>query len=125
MRRVITIRGITDRNRLHSWVDAAPVGDRVEFKEPSRSLAQNSRMWAILEAIAQQSLWCGQHYTADDWKDYFMHMLKGGRWMPGEDGGLVPIGRSTSKLTVSEMTNLQTLMEAFCARHEIDIGGPE
>jgi hypothetical protein len=125
MRRVITIRGISDRNRLHSWVDAAPVGYRVAFKEPSRSLEQNSRMWAILDQIAQRAVWYGQHYAKEDWKDYFMHMLKGGRWMPGEDGELVPIGRSTSKLTVSEMTDLQTLMEAFCARYEIEIGDSE
>lgn len=125
MRRVITIRNITDRAKLHRWVDAAPVGFRAEFKEPTRSLEQNSRMWAILDQIARQALWHGQHYSDHDWKDYFMHMLKGGRWMPGEDGGLVPIGRSTSKLTVSEMTDLQTLMEAFCARNEIEIGDSE
>jgi hypothetical protein len=46
MRRVITILGIPDRAKLHTWVDAAPVGYRVEFKEPSRSLAQNDlRPW--------------------------------------------------------------------------------
>ena len=125
MRRVITIRNVMDRTKLHRWVDAAPVGFRVELKEPTRSLEQNSRMWAILAQIARQALWYGQHYAEEDWKDYFMHMLKGGRWMPGEDGGLVPIGRSTSKLSISEMSDLQTIMEAFCARHDIEIGETE
>lgn len=125
MRRVITLTDEMERAKLHRWAAAAPLGYRVEFKERTRSLEQNSRMWAILERIARQALWCGQHYTQDDWKDYFMHMLKGGRWMPGEDGGLVPIGRSTSKLGVGEMSDLQMLMEAFCARHGIEIGEPE
>ena len=125
MRRTITVRAESDRIKLGRWVDRVPFGWRVEFKQPTRSLEQNSRMWAILGQIARQALWYGQHYAEEDWKDYFMHMLKGGRWMPGEDGGLVPIGRSTSKLSISEMTDLQTIMEAFCARHDIEIGETE
>ena len=35
--------------------------------------------------------------------------------VPGIDGGFVVLGKSTSRMTKSEMSDLQTLMEAFGA----------
>lgn len=109
-----------DRKKAASWVRQAPAGTRLDFVENKRTVDQNSRMWVLLTAVADQLLWHGQKYNTSEWKDYFMHALRGEKWMPAEDGGMVPIGRSTSKLTKDEHSELTALIEAFCARQGID-----
>ncbi len=98
----------------------AAKGTRVEFKAPKRSTPQNERMWLILTAISKLE-WHGQRYTPMEWKDYMMHAYRGEKWMPAEDGGMVPIGRSTSDLSKHEFGELMELMESFCARHGINL----
>jgi hypothetical protein len=124
MRRVITIRDKTDRNRLHSWVDAAPVGYRVEFKEPSRSLEQNSRMWAMLADIAKAATINGMKYDADQWKCIFMKAMgKDVQFLPTLDGTqFFPTGFRSSDLSVQEMSDLQTFMESWAAEQGIELG---
>ena len=110
-----------DRKKAASWVRQAPAGTRVDFVENKRSVDQNSRMWCLLTAVADQLTWHGQKYDTASWKDYFMHAYRGERWMPAEDGGMVPIGRSTSKLTKEEHSDLTAIIEAFCARQGVDL----
>lgn len=62
--------------------------------------------------------------TPEAWKDYFMHMYQGAVWMPHEDGGMVPVGRSTSRLSKVEHSELTALIEAFAARHNVDLKEP-
>ena len=107
------------RAKAARWVKAAPVGTRVEFKQAKRSTEQNARMWAMLTDVAVQLAWHGQHYSADDWKDFFMHAMKQARWMPSEDGGMIPIGMRTSDLSKAEMGELMELMAAFGANHGV------
>lgn len=106
------------RQRALGWVSKAPAGTRVEFKAPKRSLPQNDRLWLLLGAVAKLE-WHGQRYSAEDWKDYFMHAYRGEKWMPAEYGGMVPVGRSTSDLAKDEFGELMTLIEAFCGRQNI------
>jgi hypothetical protein len=124
MRRVITIRDKTDRNRLHSWVDAAPVGYRVAFTEPSRSLAQNDRMWAMLADIAKAATINGMKYDADQWKCIFMKAMgKDVQFLPTLDGTqFFPTGFRSSDLSVQEMSDLQTFMESWAAEQGIELG---
>jgi len=107
------------RKRALGWIAKAPAGTRVEFKGPKRTVPQNDRLWLLLTQVSKKLLWHGQKYPEEDWKDYFMHAYKGERWMPDEDGGMVPVGRSTSDLDKKEHGELQTLIEAFCARQGI------
>ena len=127
MRRVITIRGDTDRARLHKWVDAAPLGYRAEFKEPSRSLAQNDRMWAILAIIAKTGTINGKKYTDEQWKCIFMKQMgKEVQFLPTLDGEqFFPTGFRSSDLSVGEMSDLQTLMESWAAEQGIELGKAE
>ena len=118
-RALVTLWRREDRERAHRWIDGVPNGTRVEFKEAKRSTDQNSRMWLILTNVASALLWHGQRYAPEDWKDYFMHAYRGHRWMPAEEGGMVPIGRSTSDLSKEEHGELMELMEAFCARNGV------
>lgn len=120
-RHLFTLSTSEDRERAMTWIKLAPEGMRMLLIEPKRSIPQNHRLWLILGAISKQLLWHGEYRSEDEWKDFFMHALNGGKWMPGEDGGMVPVGRSTSKLGKSEFSDLMALIEAFCARHNVNL----
>jgi hypothetical protein len=87
----------------------------LEIKPSTRSLEQNSRLWAMLSEISDQVNWYGRKLTPHEWKHVFTASLKKQDVVPGIDGGFVVLGASTSKMTKSEMSDLQTLMEAFGA----------
>lgn len=123
-RALIVLAGERERARAINWIATAPVNTRVELKAARRSLDQNSAMWAALTEIASQLEWHGQKYTAEDWKDYMMHALKRARWMPSEDGGMVPVGMRTSDLSKEEMGDLLTLIHAFAATHGVTLHEP-
>lgn len=110
------------RQKAVHWVMIAPRETRVTFQGPVRTLDQNSALWLWLTAIATQLTWRdGQRYSADDWKDYLMHSLRRARWMPDEDGGMVPIGMRSSDLSKQEFADLLELTMAFAARHGVTI----
>ena len=91
----------------------------VEVKPKTRSTAQNARMWAMLTEISQQVEWHGRRLSTTDWKHVFCASLKKQDSVPGIDGGLVVLGLATSKMTVSEMSDLQELMAAFGANNGV------
>ena len=98
---------------------------QLEVRPEKRSLAQNSRLWAMLTDISQQVDWYGQKLLPEDWKHIFTAALKKTRAVPGIDGGIVVLGQSTSKMTKAEMSELQTLMEAFGAERGVCFGDYE
>lgn len=89
-----------------------PIGFRVSFSEPKRSLVQNDRMWAMLGKFSKQADLHGNKYAPEDWKLIFMHALgRELRMAPALDGrGFVPIGSSTSNLSVREMSDMIDLI---------------
>ena len=92
----------------------------VEVKTETRSLAQNSRLWALLRDVSQQVDWYGQKLTDEEWKDVFSASLRKQRAVPGIDGGFVILGQRTSRMTVAEMSELQELIEAFGAERGVE-----
>lgn len=121
-RAVVTLWTQADKAKAAHWISIAPAGTRLEFKRARRSNDQNSLMWVLLTAIAEQLDWHGQKYSSEDWKDYMMHALRRARWMPSEDGGMVPIGMRTSDLAKDEMSELIEFLYAFGAQHGVDFG---
>lgn len=117
---------LSSRNRemLSQKMLKLPAGWRVTVQETKRSIPQNDRMWAMLTAISTQLVWHGHRYSPEDWKDYFMHAMSGGRFMPAEDGGMVPIGRSTSRLGKQEHSLLTEIIEGFAERNGVDLKEP-
>lgn len=87
----------------------------LEVKPETRSSAQNRLLWARLGEIAKHVEWYGQHLAAEEWKHVFTAALKKERVVPGINGGFVVLGQSTSKMTRAEMTDLQTIIEAFAS----------
>lgn len=91
----------------------------LEVKPETRSMAQNARLWAMLTDISKQVDWYGRKLSPEDWKHVFSASLKKQDVVPGLDGGFVVLGLSTSKMTKGEMSDLQTLMEAFGAERGV------
>jgi hypothetical protein len=126
-RATVIIRNLDDRKRASSWVYQAPFGTRVEFKEVKRTLDQNSKLWAMLTDVARQVRWAGMKLTPGDWKFIFLDALsRERRIVPNIDGtGIVPLYKSTSDLSKSEMSDLIELILAFGAKHEVKFSDEE
>jgi hypothetical protein len=94
---------------------------RVIFKTSKRTLPQNDRMWAMLTDVASQVPWHGLKLDTEDWKLLFLDALKRElRMVPNLDGnGFVPLGRSSSDLTIEEMTDMIELIFKFGAEHGV------
>lgn len=107
------------------YISQAPDGYVFQLREPTRTLEQNARMWAMLTDIAQQVDWYGQKLDPHEWKDVLSAALKKQRAVPGIDGGFVVIGARTSKMTIREMTELMDLMEAFGAGRGVKFSAQE
>lgn len=118
-RHVFHLRREADRPTLKAWAERCPVGCYVEFREPTRSLDANAKMWAALQDIANQVDWYGEKHSKEDWKDILTASWKKQRAVPGVDGGFVVLGARTSKMTVSEMSELIELIHAFGAQHGV------
>jgi hypothetical protein len=114
------------RRRAHEWIDKLPKDSRVTFEEPKRSLEQNKRLWAHLTDIACQATHNGLRLSTEDWKTLFMDALnREARMVPNLDGnGMVNLGRSSSRLSVSEMGDLIMIIEAWCARESVTLTDP-
>lgn len=97
----------------------------IEVKEKTRSTEQNARMWALLTDVSRQVDWYGQKLTAEEWKDVFSASLKKQKAVPGLDGGFVILGQRTSKMSIREMGDLMTLIEAFGAERGVRFSAPE
>ena len=102
------------RAKARDWATRAPDKTRVTFQAPSRTVPQNSRLWAMLTDVSGQLEHFGRKYDADTWKVIFLHALgRETRFVPALDGqGFVPIGQSSSDLSVAEMTDLIELIFA-------------
>lgn len=92
----------------------------VRIVKKNRTLEQNSKMWAMLAEVSQQVVWHGRKLTPENWKDIFTASLKKMDVVPNIDGdGFVVLGQSTSKMTIAQLADLITLIEAFGAENGV------
>jgi hypothetical protein len=92
--------------------------------EPTRTLDQNAKMWAMLNDIARQVLWPvngrQEHLDAEAWKDIFTASLsQEQRLAAGLRGGAVLIGAHTSGMGRRQVAELIELMYSFGAEHNV------
>lgn len=125
-RAVIIIQTKEDRARASRWAHGVPLGSRIEFKETKRSLPQNDRFWAMLTKIAAHMKNLGRDHTPDQWKVIFMsaygHEV---RFLPTLDQkSFIPIGHSSSDLSVREMSDLMEFMQGWCAENDVELSDP-
>lgn len=126
-RATVTILRDADRQRAVTWSSRAPVGTRVEFKAPRRSIPQNDRMWAMLTDVAGQLKWHGEKLTTNQWKYLFLDAIgRESHVVPALDGnGIVSLGMSSSDLSKEEMSDLMEYIAEFGARHGVKFGDDE
>ena len=98
-----------------------PVGTRIVFHEPKRTLPQNDALWAALTDISRQKDYHGLKLTPEDFKLLFMDALdRETRMVPNLDGnGFVALGRSSSALSKEEMTGLLSLVYEWGNRNGV------
>lgn len=120
-RAVLVLHGEPTREKAVRWCQKAPAGTRLEFKAPKRTLPQNSRLWAMLTDVAQQTTHMGRKYTPDQWKVLFMHACgREVQFLPSLDGStFIPWGQSSSDLSKEEMTQLIEFIFAWGAENGI------
>jgi hypothetical protein len=125
--RTITLRnpqqGHKDIASLWCWIKAMLTAGHelvLTVKPATRSTEQNRRLWALLTEVSQQVEWYGKRLTPEDWKHVFTASLRKLDVVPNLDGtGFVALGMSTSRMTVAEMGDLMTLIEAFGAQRGV------
>ncbi|MDD4913306.1 MAG: recombination protein NinB [Sideroxydans sp.] len=120
-RRYFILAHDTARKLAAAQCALAPDGYVVEIKPATRTLEQNARMWACLNAISEQVVWHSRKLTSEEWKIVFTAALKKQDVIPGIDGGFVAMGQSTSKMNKREMADLMTLMDAFAAEQGVEV----
>ncbi len=124
---VTVIRTEKDRSEAADWLAKAPIGSRVTFKGPTRTLPQNDRMWAMLTDIVKQKKEIdGRTFATEEWKAIFMEALgHEQRFLPSLDGKrFVPLGQSSSDLTKEDMSDLIEYLFAWGAENNVRWSDP-
>lgn len=126
-RYTLTITDKASRDKAALWLSRAPVGMRVTFQEARRSVDQNDLMWSLLGEVSIQARHHGQKLSPEDWKVLFMAGLSTElRIVPNLDGsGFIPLGRSSSKLSKDEMSQLIELIMAWGAQNGVTFSTKE
>lgn len=94
----------------------------LEIRMDTRSLAQNRLMWSCLTDLSKQVKWFGKRMTPEGWKHFITGHLNGQELVPNMDGtGFISVekGRSTSRMTIKEMTAVIDLSHAFGAQNDV------
>lgn len=123
MKRTFILSHHEARRRAIQAVQEAPDGFAVTISEPTRSLEQNSRLWASLSDVSQQVEWYGRKLSPEDWKHVFTASLRKLEVVPNLDGtGFVALGQSTSRMSKKELSDLLELIYAFGAERNVAFG---
>ena len=115
----IILAGSSQRAFAKSQIDAAPAGYWVTIKEPTRTDAQNKKLWPMLKDVSNQVDWYGNKLKDYEWKDVLTASLKRQKVVPGIDGGFVSIGSKTSTMGMRMFSDLIELIYAFGAEHDV------
>lgn len=117
--RTIIIRNQENKDYAISLIRELPTDPmhKVEIKksESIRTLDQNAKMWAMLTDISNQVVWYGKKLSPRVWKDIFSASINGQETVPGLDNNFVVVGRSTSRMTIREMSDIIECCYAFGA----------
>ena len=125
---VAIINDEADRRRVTEYLARAPIGTRVQFTRPLRTLPQNARMHAMLtDIVAQKKTVNGRAFSTDEWKTMFLQALGVElQVLPTLDGqGFFSTTFSSSKLEVQQMSDLIEFMFAWGAENGVVWSDPQ
>ena len=121
--RKILISSEVLRERAIEFIRELPLDPKCEMViseyKSKRNLEQNARMWAMLADISNQVNWYGNKLSNEEWKCVFSAALKQQKVVPGLDTGFVVMAQSTSKMTISELSEMIELITAFGVTHDV------
>lgn len=115
------------RRNAAAYCMTAPEGSVAEFKDAGRSYEQNSAQWPILACFAKQKQWpvngVLEWITAEEYKDILTAAFyqENVRLAAGLDGGVVMLGRRTSKFKKKEFSDWLEFLHAAAVRFGIDL----
>lgn len=110
------------REQAQRLVWQAPDGAEVKITPAKRTTEQNARLWAMLSDISRAKP-DGRNMPPEHWKCLFMAALgKQATWEPALDGnGVVCTGYRSSRLTVSDMSDMIELIYAYAAEKGVPL----
>jgi hypothetical protein len=118
-------QGAREVREAWQWIKAMlTAGHRLTFtvRKETRSVKQNNLMWSCLTDLSKQVKWFGKHMEPAGWKDFITAHLAGQELVPNmNNDGFVVIGhgKSTSDMTIAEMTAVIDLCHAFGAEQNV------
>ena len=107
----------------------APEHCIVEIKQRTRTIDQNAMLWRLLTLASRHVMWSvnGQEtvLSPEEWKDVFTaSLIQEQRIARGIRGGFVMLGKSTSRMTVSQLSELIEFIHSFLAEQGVEIEQP-
>lgn len=102
---------------IHRGLDSGPVV--LSLGRQRRTVSQNRKLWPMLADISKQVKWYGVTLKPEEWKHVFSAALHKIRAVPGIDGGVVMLGKSTSEMSKAQLTELIEYIYAFGAERRV------
>lgn len=114
------------RTRAAQAIHRVPDDWVVTIAPPTRTLDQNAKMHAMIADVMRQ-VDTDRQWTADEWKDRFLHALgKEMNFLPDLDGrAFFPRGYRSSQLSKADFADLVEIIYAFGARHNVRWSEPD
>lgn len=123
----VTIKLVAGEQRIRAQklIGRAPDGYVVTIAEPTRTLDQNAKLWAML-ADVRRAKPEGRDWSDEQWKAVFMDACgHQAEFAPKLDGpGFVCLGFKSSHLNKSQFADLIESIYEFGARHDIQWSEP-
>ena len=117
----------SSRTLARNQCENLPSGYHVTFSEPTRTLEQNAAQYPYLEGLSRGKLWPvnGEKckLSRDEWKDLLTAAFEketNPRIAAGIDGGIVMLGRKTSKYSKKKFSEWLEFLIATCAIWNIE-----
>ena len=124
MAATIILLSPSDRAKATDWIRRAPEGSTITFQRPDekkRTTPQSDKMHAMIRDVQRQVTLPGMVLDEEDWKRLFVGtMFREMRPVPATDNqGVVLLGKSTKRLTTTEMADLILMIQAYGDQHGV------
>ena len=117
---------IEARRRAAAYCMTAPEGSIAEFKDATRTIEQNSKLWPMLDDISKQVEWYKNWLSIEEWKDFFSAIILKQKVVPNMEGtGFIAVGGRTSKMSKKMFSEMIELIYAFGSEHGVVWSEPD
>lgn len=121
MKNRVILCGQSQRNYAKQLIDGASPNCVVTIAQPTRTVLQNAKVWAMLTDISKQKIKPnGKKGTPESWKGIIMqacgHAIQ---FEIGLDGDPFPMGHKSSQLTISQCADMIEFMYFYGAEQNV------